>query len=122
MANIYKSAIELIGNTPLLELTHIEKKYDFNKAYVRITDTLEDGMFEGVIFVKTFRGEWHLNNINPVKIEICSDIVDDTMDVYMTNDGDGLLMDFDKHGIMKSMNHPTAPDIFLFNVSMKEVD
>ncbi|MBO4909040.1 MAG: cysteine synthase A [Lachnospiraceae bacterium] len=28
MAKIYKSAIELIGNTPLLELTHIEKKYD----------------------------------------------------------------------------------------------
>ena len=28
MAKIYKSAVELIGNTPLLELTHIEKKYD----------------------------------------------------------------------------------------------
>ncbi len=28
MAKIYKSTIELIGNTPLLELTHIEKKYD----------------------------------------------------------------------------------------------
>ena len=28
MAKISKSAIELIGNTPLLELTHIEKKYD----------------------------------------------------------------------------------------------
>ena len=28
MAKIYKSAIELIGNTPLLELSHIEKKYD----------------------------------------------------------------------------------------------
>ena len=28
MSKIYKSALELIGNTPLLELTHIEKKYD----------------------------------------------------------------------------------------------
>lgn len=28
MSNIYKSADELIGRTPLLELTHIEKKYD----------------------------------------------------------------------------------------------
>ena len=27
MANIYKNAIELIGRTPLLELTHIEKEY-----------------------------------------------------------------------------------------------
>lgn len=28
MANIYTSADQLIGNTPLLELTHIEKKYN----------------------------------------------------------------------------------------------
>lgn len=101
---------------------YIEKKYHFNKAYVRITDTLENGIFKGEIFVKTFKGEWNLVNINPVEIEICSEIVDDTMDVYMTNCGDGLLIDFEKHGIMNSMYHPTAPDIFLFNLSMKEVD
>lgn len=101
---------------------YIEKEYHFNKAYVRITDMLKDDMFEGAIFVKTFNGEWSLDNINPVEIEICSDIVDDTMDVYMTNCGDGLLIDFEKHGIMDSMYHPTAPDIFLFNISMKEVN
>ena len=28
MANIYTSADQLIGKTPLLELTHIEKKFD----------------------------------------------------------------------------------------------
>ena len=28
MANIYKGTVDLIGNTPLVELTHIEKKYD----------------------------------------------------------------------------------------------
>lgn len=28
MANIYTSADQMIGNTPLLELTHLEKKYD----------------------------------------------------------------------------------------------
>ena len=28
MANIYTSAAQLIGHTPLLELTHLEKKYD----------------------------------------------------------------------------------------------
>lgn len=30
MSKIYKSADELIGNTPLLELTHIEEKYNLN--------------------------------------------------------------------------------------------
>ena len=27
MGNIYKGTLGLIGNTPLVELTHIEKKY-----------------------------------------------------------------------------------------------
>ena len=27
MANIYQGTLGLIGNTPLVELTHIEKKY-----------------------------------------------------------------------------------------------
>ena len=28
MSNIYTSADQLVGKTPLLELTHIEKKYN----------------------------------------------------------------------------------------------
>ena len=28
MANIYKGALGLIGNTPLVELTHIEKAFN----------------------------------------------------------------------------------------------
>ncbi len=37
MANIYKSVEELIGNTPLLELNQIEKKYDLKcKIYAKL--------------------------------------------------------------------------------------
>lgn len=98
-----------------------EKKYEFRKMYVRITEKLEESIFRGEILVKTFRGEWKgLNNINPVKVEICGDIVDDTMCVYMTaNSGDGLLMDFHHHGILNAIEDHDAPDIFLFNVSMR---
>lgn len=98
---------------------YVEKAYYFNKAYVRITAMLENDLFEGQIFVKTQNGEWELKGINPVEVEICSDIIDDTMDVYMTNCGDGLLLDFEKHGILNSLEHPTAPDIFLYTLSMK---
>ena len=38
MANIYTSAEQLIGRTPLLELTHIEKEYSLN---ARILGKLE---------------------------------------------------------------------------------
>lgn len=37
MANIYKSVDELIGKTPLLELTKIEKKYGLKaKIYAKL--------------------------------------------------------------------------------------
>lgn len=98
---------------------YIEKAYYFNKAFLRIIDIIDDNTFKGEIYVRTLRGEWLLDGINPVEVEICSDIIDDTMDVYMTNCGDGLLLDFDKHGILNSLEHPTAPDIFLFTISMK---
>ena len=96
----------------------IEKSYYFNKAYVRFTKMLDRNLFEGHIFVKTFKGKWYLNRINPVEVEICSEIIDDTLDVYMTNCKDGLLMDFKNHGILNAMEHPTAPDIFLFTLSI----
>ena len=32
MSNIYTSADQLIGNTPLLELSHLEKKYGLKAA------------------------------------------------------------------------------------------
>jgi len=88
---------------------------------VRIIDTLDDGDFKGEMFVKTMHGEWKLDGVNPVRVEICSDIIDDTMDVYITNeeDGCGLLFDFEKHVIMNALEHQTAPDIFLYMVSMK---
>lgn len=97
----------------------LEKSYHFNKAYVCLRDVISDGIFQGEIFVKTMQGKWYLDEINPVEVEMCSDVVDDTMDIYITNEGDGLLLDFEKHGILNSLNHPTAPDIFLYTINTK---
>lgn len=97
----------------------LEKCYHFNKAYVQLTDVIADDIFQGEIFVKTMQGKWYLDGINPVEVEMCSEVVDDTMDIYITNEGDGLLLDFEKHGILNSLDHPTAPDIFLYTISMK---
>lgn len=97
----------------------IEKTYRFNKAFLRIKEMVNNDNFIGEIFVKTMNGEWLLNNINPVQIEMCSQITDNTIDVYITNNGDGLLLDFEKHGILNALEHPSAPDIFLYNLSLK---
>lgn len=44
MANIYTSADQLIGKTPLLELTNIEKKFGL-KAKILQTGIFESGRF-----------------------------------------------------------------------------
>ncbi len=102
----------------------VEKPWFFNKYYLKISDVIdaEEGIFEGQIYCKSYRGCFFLYKINPVEVEICSDVIDGTMDIYMTNQGDGLLFDPEHKGILNSMEHPTAPDIFLYTISMKGED
>ena len=102
----------------------VEKQWFFNKYYLKLTDVLdaEKGFFEGQIYSKSYKGIFFLYNINPVEVEICSNVIDGTMDIYMTNQGDGLLFDPEHRGILNAMEHLTAPDIFLFTISMKGED
>lgn len=102
----------------------VEKQWFFNKYYLKLTDVIdaEEGLFEGQIYSKSYKGDFFLYNINPVEVELCSDVIDGTMDIYMTNQGDGLLFDPEHKGILNSMEHPTAPDIFLYTISIKGED
>ena len=102
----------------------VEKQWLFNKYYLKLTDVIdaEEGLFEGQIYSKSYKGDFFLYNINPVEVELCSDVIDGTMDIYMTNQGDGLLFDPEHKGILNSMEHPTAPDIFLYTISIKGED
>lgn len=102
----------------------VEKQWFFNKYYVKLTDVIdaEEGIFEGQVYSKSYKGDYFLFNINPVDVEICSDVIDGTMDIYMTNQGDGLLFDPEHRGIMNSMEHPAAPDIFLYTINLKGED
>lgn len=55
MSNIRKSTIELIGNTPLLELVHLENKYDLNARllgkleYLNATGSVKDRIAKSMI-------------------------------------------------------------------------
>lgn len=102
----------------------VEKQWFFNKYYLRLTNVIdaEEGVFEGQLYSKSYKGDFFLYNINPVEVEICSDVIDGTMDIYMTNQGDGLLFDPEHRGILNSLEHPTAPDIFLYTISLKGED
>ncbi len=55
MANIKKTATELIGNTPLLELTHLEKEFDLQAVllgkleYFNVTGSVKDRIAKAMI-------------------------------------------------------------------------
>lgn len=94
-----------------------EIEFLLDKEYVLITDVLEDDLFKGQLFVEEPEGLRSLDRINPVEIELCSDVIDDTIDVYMSNNGDGLL--FYGGYILNSIVHDTASDIYIYTLSMK---
>lgn len=100
-----------------------EKRWFFHKYYVKFTNMIdaEKGIFEGQIYSKSaYKGIYYLYNINPVDIEITSNVSDDDiMAIYITNQGDGLLFDYEHKGIMNSMEHSKAPDIFLYKINLK---
>ena len=98
---------------------HIEKKYYFNKLFVKVTNFFDSNIFRGEIFIKTISGEKKLDAINPVEIELCGEIIDDTINVYITNNGDGLLIYVENHKILNAMEHPTAQLISYYGLSMK---
>lgn len=104
----------------LIQGKFVEKQWFFNKYFVKLARviSLEEGIFEGDIYSESYNGKFYLYNINPVEVRLCSDVIDGTMDIYMSNEGDGLLFDPQYKGIMNSMDHPTAPDIFLYTIRM----
>ena len=100
----------------------LRKRHFFNTTFVSFTKMKSGNKFEGIVFVKTSKGKFLLNNVNPVDIEICSDVIEGVVELSITKDGDGLLLDFNHHGIMNSMDNDKAVDIYSYSIDMKEVE
>lgn len=100
----------------------LRKRHYFNTTYVYFKEMISGNEYIGEVYVRTYNGAFMLDNINPVDIEICSDVIDGMIELSITKDGDGLLLDFDHYGIMNSMDDGKAVDIFSYNIDMKGVE
>lgn len=100
----------------------LRKRHYFNTTYVCFKEMISGNEYIGEVYVRTYNGAFMLDNINPVDIEICSDVIDGMIELSLTKDGDGLLLDFDHHGIMNSLDDGKAVDIFSYNIDMKGVE
>lgn len=99
-----------------------EKHYETNNYYLKILKLLDlkEGIFEGEIYRKYSTGNYYLSNINPVEIELCSGIINDSVEIYMANEGDGLLFDYEHRGVLNAMDSQTASDIFMYTVVLED--
>ena len=100
----------------------LRKKHYFNRVYVYFIKKISDDTYTGEVYVKIGCGSFMLDNINPVDIEICSTVMDDTMEISITKDGDGLFLDFEHHGIMNTLYDDSAVDIFSYTIDMNGVE
>lgn len=100
----------------------IEQVCDFNKNYVQFTEQIGENTFRGQVYSKTYKGIYWLYKLNPVEIEMNSDVISKTMDLYITNEGDGLLLDLKHHRIMNDLDNPTAPCIETYTININEED
>ena len=87
--------------------------------YVFIKEQLSDNKFQGQLFTKTDTGVYWLNNVNPVEIEIISDDIRGNIEILITNEGDGLLIDSVHKKIMNRLEEFNAPCIDSYIMSLQ---
>lgn len=107
-----------------------------NNTYLTFDD-FEEGIYRGTLYYKTLSGEERkLQNINPVYIEVCSEIYGDTIDLAIVKPmkdtgsmktnfrkGDGLLLkvpsdEWHKGEIIDGMDNDNAPDIYTYHMTV----
>ena len=102
---------------------NFERKYWYlNSTYVYFIRSIDEYAFEGEVYFRTYRGACMLDNINPVRIELCGDAEYGKMEISITKDGDGLLLDFEHNGILNEMDDMSAPDILSYDIILKGED
>ncbi len=100
----------------------IRKSHYLKRVFVYFDEKIEDGLFSGKLYTRTYNGNYMLDRVNPIQIEVCGDIIDETLELAITKDGDGLFLDFEHHGIKNTLDDDTAVDIFSYIIDVNGVE
>jgi len=102
------------------------------KRLIRKTLVLHGTYFEFLEYMgdKKFRAnvyKWeneprYLRQLNPIEVELISDIEDGAFEVSANKDGDGLLIDFNNKTILDNLEDAKAIDIYSYQLKMKEME
>ena len=100
----------------------VRNSFEFNKIYIHFISKISSDVFMGNLIAKNHSGKnYYFNGINPVTIEICSAVVENEVELSITKDGDGLLLDKEHQSIMDCLDNNNSPDIFSYKMDVSEV-
>lgn len=98
--------------------TLIRKTFYLHRTYFYIEKYLGNKKY----YAKIYKWEGYqnyLNNVNPIEIELSSEIENGQFEVAAYKDGDGLLIDFENKTILDSLEDNKAPDIYSCKLNLK---
>ena len=104
-----------IGNT----IQH--KKHSFDQVYIYFEKRISDDIFGGRILIRKGDAMLILKELDKILIEICSDIINGEIDLDITRFGRKLLLDINKHHILKTTFNNKAAEILSYTIEMKGV-
>ena len=99
----------------------VTKIYKFTRIYVYFKEQISENLFIGELYARTNNGAFMYDQINPVEIEVCGDVIGNTLELAITKDGDGLLLDKVNHGIKNTLDDDTAVDIYSYLMNINGV-
>ena len=99
----------------------MKSSVDTHMGSIQIDKSVGKDIFLGSVFVQSKNEYKYLNKINHVEIELCGEIVEDSIDAYIVNDEykEGLLLDENDKTIMNTLESKKAPDIFIYTLDLK---
>lgn len=93
------------------------REYKLYNSYVHIIKRISNDKFTANMVIRIKDKYYRLPEINPVDVELCSGVIDGEMELMITNEGDGLLMDFVHHRVLGSLDGDT-PDIYSYYIDV----
>lgn len=96
-------------------ISHLRLK----RTYVRILKKIGDKEFKAILYRGTNDGAQLLDELNPVKLEVIGEIKNDRVEVSITKDDDGLLLDEKNRTIYNNLDNMDAIDIYSFYMELK---
>ncbi len=97
------------------------KTMQFPSTYVRFVKKGKKGHYEGFIYARVRDKVYRLKNVYPIDIDICGKFKEGMVEIAISKDGKGLLLDVENNTIKDTLYDRYAPNIYSYIMSTKGI-